>query len=471
MAMFLSLAMSFTVPRLQQTVQLAGVLAQNLALNGRADRSQVLADPLLRVGPDAVGVRIVRTPHDVVLADERDHHRHRGLVLIGRVPLAPPELAGLHRQIELVVAVLVLLVHAIQDIGKPRHAGLAEHELELRKAIEGARENDAREELGRDDLEHGGAGGAVSQVVFLLHRLVRGLARRIARRVERDRHAALLGRLPERIPGAVPDGVGCGRHGEVGALEAQTRGAPELARCRGRLVAGDAREPDEAPGIALAEVGGPVVVDLVHGLDQLTILHAQPDPEDAVHHLGIDAVDLLVLQSQGRRRRMRPALVEAGLEHPFHVLGEVALHLVEAEPEPAEDPELLFLGEPARAVRCLAHLRNLIAQPRRRVLHPEIAGHPGHVDVAVGGDDAVAHRWTSLAWDVRATGRRGAGALPTEARLWIEGAAGACTAEDIAPPRPAVKTAPGTRQSSCTLLSVNHPQRREIDMLIYFAAV
>ena len=32
------------------------------------------------------------------------------------------------------------------------------------------------------------------------------------------------------------------------------------------------------------------------------------------------------------------------------MLGEVTLHLVEAEPEAAEDPELPFLGEPARAV-------------------------------------------------------------------------------------------------------------------------
>jgi len=61
-------------------------------------------------------------------------------------------------------------------------------------------------------------------------------------------------------------------------------------------VAGNAREADEALGIALAEVGRPVVVDLVHRLDELAVLHAQADPEDAVHHLGVDAVDLLVLE-------------------------------------------------------------------------------------------------------------------------------------------------------------------------------
>src|SRR5262245_38777245 len=127
---------------------------------------------------------------------------------------------------------------------------------------------------------------------------------------------------------------------------------------------------------------------------------------------------------------MRPTLVEAGLEHPLHMLGEIALHLVEAEPQAAEDSELLFLREPARAVRSLAYLRNLIPHSRRRVLHPEIARHPGHIDVAIGGDDAVAHRLTSLK---------------------SKGTAGPCTAEDIALRQPAVKTGgPRRRQFSCT---------------------
>src|SRR5439155_27000376 len=105
-------------------------------------------------------------------------------------------------------------------------------------------------------------------------------------------------------------------------------------------------------------------------------------------------------------------LVKAGLEPSLPVLVEVTLQLVAAEPEAAEDPQLLFLGKPARAVRCLAHLGDLIPHPRRRVLDPEIARHPGHIDVAVGGADTVAHRLTWLGW---------------------KGAVGACTAEDIAP--------------------------------------
>src|SRR5262245_39643889 len=107
------------VMSLHEAVELARVLADDLALDRQAHPREVLGDPLLRVGPDPVGVRIVRTPHDVVLADERDHRGHRRLVLVRRVSLAAPELARLHREIELVVAVVVLLVHAVEDVRQP----------------------------------------------------------------------------------------------------------------------------------------------------------------------------------------------------------------------------------------------------------------------------------------------------------------------------------------------------------------
>src|SRR6185503_1684131 len=102
--------------------------------------------------------------------------------------------------------------------------------------------------------------------------------------------------------------------------------------------------------------GGPGVVDLVHNLDQLRIRQAHADAEDAVHHLRVDTVDLLVPAAQRGGRRVRAALVEAHLEHPLHVLGVAALYAVEAEAEAAEDAKLLALRVPARAVGALADL-------------------------------------------------------------------------------------------------------------------
>src|SRR5207249_3451381 len=157
------------------------------------------------------------------------------------------------------------------------------------------------------------------------------------------------------------------------------------------IVVRNAREPDEAPRVGLAEVGGPTIVDLVDRLDELAVLHAQADPEDPVHDLGVDAVEVLILQPQIRRGGVRTTFVEADVEHPLDVLRESALDAVEAEAEAAVNAELFSLGEPPRSGVGLSHLRHLIAALRGRVLDPEFTGHPGHVDVAVAGDDATAH--------------------------------------------------------------------------------
>src|SRR5262249_51255045 len=149
--------------------------------------------------------------------------------------------------------------------------------------------------------------------------------------------------------------------------KAERRRAPKLFRRGGGVVTRNAREPDEAPRIALAEVGGPAVVDLVDRLDQLLVGKPQADAEDAVHDLGVDAVDLLVLEPEGGGGGMRPAFVEAGLEHPLDVLGKSALDAVEAEAEAAVHPELLVLGEPAGPVVGLPHLRRPVAELRRPV--------------------------------------------------------------------------------------------------------
>src|SRR2546425_9592024 len=159
------------------------------------------------------------------------------------------------------------------------------------------------EKLGGGDLDHGRARGAVAEVVLLLHRIVGQLANGIAGRVKRDRHATLLRGVPQRIPRPMPDGKRGSGHGEVGALEPEPGRTPELLRRGHRIVVRNAREPDEAPGIRLAEIGGPAVVDLVDRLDELAVLHAQADPEDSVHHLGVDAVEVLILQTQIRRGR------------------------------------------------------------------------------------------------------------------------------------------------------------------------
>ena len=84
---------------------------------------------------------MVRAQHDVVLADQRNHLRHRGFVLVGRIALPAPQLAWLHRQPERRIAVLVFLVHTVEPVRKPAHPGLAEHEFEPGETIVRARQN------------------------------------------------------------------------------------------------------------------------------------------------------------------------------------------------------------------------------------------------------------------------------------------------------------------------------------------
>jgi hypothetical protein len=53
-----------------------------------------------------------------------------GVALVGGVALAAPVFAWRHLQIELLELVLPLGVHALQDVGDPAGAGLADDELD-----------------------------------------------------------------------------------------------------------------------------------------------------------------------------------------------------------------------------------------------------------------------------------------------------------------------------------------------------
>src|SRR5205814_5828332 len=53
-----------------QPIELHRVVARDLAAALGADGRKLAFEELLRVGPDAVGMRVVGAPHDVVLAQE-----------------------------------------------------------------------------------------------------------------------------------------------------------------------------------------------------------------------------------------------------------------------------------------------------------------------------------------------------------------------------------------------------------------
>ena len=102
---------------------------------------QLALNVFLRIRPHAVGVREVRAPHDVVLAELVEQFHADRVALIGGIALAPPIFARRHLQIELLELVLPLGVHALQDIGNPAGAGFADDELDAGVMLEHARKD------------------------------------------------------------------------------------------------------------------------------------------------------------------------------------------------------------------------------------------------------------------------------------------------------------------------------------------
>src|SRR6266568_2050049 len=108
------------------------------------------------------------------------HVGEGGFVLEGGIALAPPVLTGFKREVEVLELVLVLFVHAPQDVWNPTRTTLPEHELHARVALQRTREDDTRQELGPGELEQGESGRAPLGGVLLGHLLVRGLTHGVA---------------------------------------------------------------------------------------------------------------------------------------------------------------------------------------------------------------------------------------------------------------------------------------------------
>src|SRR5713101_5688307 len=102
------------------------VLAGDLAAHARRYLGEILVENALRVRPDAVGVRVVRAPDDVVLADQRDDRLQILVLLVGDVALAAEIVAGLQLEAEGPPAVGVFGVETVEDVGQPGHPRFAE---------------------------------------------------------------------------------------------------------------------------------------------------------------------------------------------------------------------------------------------------------------------------------------------------------------------------------------------------------
>src|SRR5215471_9326153 len=114
------------LPLLDQAVELPRVLAGDLVgyLGGQVP--ELLRDVFGRLRPHPIAVRIVGAPHERLHPHVLDELGADPVELEGRLALPPPVVAGLHLEPQVVEAVLPLEVHAVEGVGNPADAALAE---------------------------------------------------------------------------------------------------------------------------------------------------------------------------------------------------------------------------------------------------------------------------------------------------------------------------------------------------------
>src|SRR6266571_7832070 len=115
----------------QESVELPGILARDLAHDVGRQVAELLLDILAGLGPYAVGVRVVGGPHERLGAHLVDELGTDAVELERRLALAPPVVARLHRQPEVAEAVLPLEVHAVERVRDPADAALPEPDLQI----------------------------------------------------------------------------------------------------------------------------------------------------------------------------------------------------------------------------------------------------------------------------------------------------------------------------------------------------
>src|SRR5215475_13067020 len=119
-----------------EPVELAGVLAGDLVHDVGRQMPELLLDEAGRLRPDTVRVRIVRAPHERLDAHVLDELGADAVELERALALPAPVVAGLHGEAEVAEAVLPLEVHAVERVGDPPDAALAEGDADVGVALE-----------------------------------------------------------------------------------------------------------------------------------------------------------------------------------------------------------------------------------------------------------------------------------------------------------------------------------------------
>src|SRR5438093_2550215 len=270
---------------------------EHLVLRLGGQRSEPLAEHLRRARKEAVRVRIIGGPHDLVRPDVVGQHRDAAFDRLERDPaIALEQFARPRLRRGLVEALVIeVSVHAVEPRRDPAAARLEKRDAQSRMTVDDTAPDHAQ----RDQHHLHRVRDHVPRRTVLLESVDADGRHRVGRSfVKADGEVELLGHHPERLVHRVAD-----------HLLAVIRVGPQEPAAHLELLAGVAhlvdrqldrlhrqhRDPEEALGIRLAVIGEPAVVGAAHRGGKAGILDgAREQAETGIEEGGIDAVGIHV---------------------------------------------------------------------------------------------------------------------------------------------------------------------------------
>jgi hypothetical protein len=237
-------------------------------------------------------VRIVGRPHHPVDPDEVAVGDADEVIDVGGPHLAPEILAGLQLVGETGGDALALegAIHTLQIVGQPTDIVLRRDDLQLRKPVEHAGEDQHAERLLDLVRQHGRAHVARAPIKLAFHP-------HAGDRVQADRHLKFLRRRPERIVDVRAVGPIVRRRApDHRPFETHFGAAFELAGAGLGVVQRDHRQPGHVFRVVADKFGEPVVVNAKAVCLQPRVLQPEDaEAEGRVEHVGLDPVGGIVL--------------------------------------------------------------------------------------------------------------------------------------------------------------------------------
>ena len=145
-----------------------------------------------------------------------------------------------------------------------------------------------------------------------------------------------------------------------------------------------------------AEAGQPFVVDAHHLVGGFVVAKPHGRAENAVEHLALHAVEVLVVQAQVRFGEapdaLRAVAVQSLLRHPVRPVN-LPRHIdPPGRSHAVLQPELATAtAHPIRPLLRLGDVGHAFLQVRARLAREQIRRQPRQVDVTVRGDDLIVH--------------------------------------------------------------------------------